>query len=119
MKKRERQLLDHFRCLPKAQADSLLEFAEFLVARHGRREAIPEQPLDIPRPAEESVIAAVRRLARTYPMLDKDRMLSVTSPLVAQHLVQGREASEVIDELETLFAEHYARLGADEDPADA
>jgi len=119
LKKRERQLLEHFRRLPKAQADSLLEFAEFLAARHGRSEDIPAQPLDIPRPAEESVIAAVRRLARTYPMLDKDRMLSVTSPLVAQHLVQGRAASEVIDELEALFAEYYARLGSDESAADA
>ena len=118
MKKRERQLIELFRRLPQAQADSLLEFAEFLAARHGRAEDIPDHPLDIPRPAEESVIAAVRRLARTYPMLDKDRMLSVTSPLVAQHLVQGRAASEVIDELEDLFAEHYARLGSDGSSAD-
>ncbi len=120
MKKRERQLLDCFRRLPAAQADLLLEFAEFLAARHaGEAEATPTTPLDIPRPETESVIAAVRRLAKTYPMLDKDRMLGVTSPLVAQHLVQGREAREVIDELEALFAEHYARLGQAEENRDA
>ncbi len=118
VKKRERQLLEHFRRLPTAQADLLLEFAEFLAGRHGRRAAVPATPLDIPRPAEESVIAAVRRLGKTYPMLDKDRMLNATSGLVAQHLMQGRDAREVIDELEALFAEQY-RQQCQEDIVDA
>ncbi len=118
MKKRERQLLEHFRCLPDAQADLLLEFAAFLAGRHARQAEVPATPLDIPRPAEESVIAAVRRLGKTYPMLDKDRMLNATSGLVAQHLMQGRDAREVIDELEALFAEQY-RLQCQEDAAGA
>ena len=118
MKKRERQLLEHFRRLPDGQAELLLEFAEFLAGRHSRQAATPTMPLDIPRPAEESVIAAVRQLGKTYPMLDKDRMLNATSGLVAQHLMQGRDAREVIDELETLFAEQY-RLQCQEEVTDA
>ncbi len=119
MKKQERKLLDHFRRLPPAEADTLLAFAEFLAARHGASQIVPDAPLDIPRPAEESVIAAVRRLGKTYPMLDKDRMLNATSGLVAQHLVQGRPAPEVIDELEALFAEQYRLQCQGEDAADA
>jgi hypothetical protein len=40
-------------------------------------------------------------------------MLGATSDLVTQHVVQGREAAEVIDELETLFADHYRALQQD------
>jgi len=40
-------------------------------------------------------------------MLNKDTMLHDTSGLVTQHLVQGRDAMEVIDELEELFRQRY------------
>ena len=59
------------------------------------------------RPEEESVIAAVRRLSQTYHMLDKGQMLHETSSLVTAHVVQGRPAPEVIDELQTLFESRY------------
>ena len=81
-KKTGKHLLDILESLPPAQAETLLEFAEFLAARHGQAltSDTPEQvaaatllPLDIPRPEKESVVKAIKRLAATYPMLDRSR----------------------------------------------
>jgi hypothetical protein len=107
MNQDERRLLRLFRALPAPQKASLLDYAEYL----GQR-AIPEQedakePVPIPRPAEESVIKAIRRLKQTYPMLDANRLLHETSRLMAQHVVHKRPAPEVIDELEALFQRLY------------
>ena len=114
----EQKLLQLFRALDAADQATLLSFAEFLQARRGERQAAPApppppeipKPLDIPRPAEESVVKAVKRLSETYPMLDKSRMLGETSDLVAQHIIQGRDAAEVIDELERVFRRFYEEL---------
>ena len=95
--------------LPEAQALALLEYAEFLAARYGGPKEITE-PLDIPRPPQESVVKAIKRLGITYPMLDRSKMLNETSVLMTQHVVQGRDAVEVIDELEVMFRKHYERL---------
>jgi hypothetical protein len=70
---------------------------------------IPE-PESIPRPQDEKVVAAVKRLSKTYFMLDKKAMLGETSDLVTQHIIQGRDVVEVIDELETLFIQKYQAL---------
>jgi hypothetical protein len=96
---------------------TLLAFAEFLhhrgtpgtVAAPAPPAAIPE-PVAIERPQGESVVAGLKRLSKTYPMLDKSEMLSATSDLVALHIMQGTEASEAIDKLEAIFSEHYRRL---------
>lgn len=99
-----------FKSLPEVEQRMLLEFAEFLASR---AEAIPqriEEPKPIPRPEQESVIKAMRRLSATYHMLDKSKMLNETSALMAQHVMQGRDAVEVIDELEVVFETHYKRL---------
>jgi len=48
-------------------------------------------------------------------MLNKDTMLHETSGLVAQHLIQGRAAREVIDELEAIFRRHFDDLQAGPD----
>jgi len=55
-------------------------------------------------------LKAIRRLAKTYPMIDRDRLFQQTSALMAQHVMQGRPAAEVIDELEALFAETYRKM---------
>lgn len=115
----EKRLAEILQRLPAVQAEALLEFAEFLLMRHGiagREEArnisameIPA-PLDIPRPAGETVVKAVKRLRVTYPMLDARKLLNQTSELMTQHLVQGREAVEVIEEMEILFRLSYEKL---------
>jgi hypothetical protein len=121
----EKRLTGILRKLPAAQAGTLLEFAEFLLMRHGAGGRVEGKtasameipaPVEIPRPAEETVVKAVRRLRATYPMLDARKLLNQTSDLMTQHIVQGREAIEVIEELEILFRSHYEKLaGNDKD----
>ena len=120
----EKRLAEIVQRLPTAQAEALLEFAEFLLQRHGGADAIgmplPKAaeipaPLDIPRPAEETVVKAVKRLRATYPMLDARKLLNETSALMTQHVMQGREKTEVIEELEILFRLHYERLAGNND----
>lgn len=107
MKQTEKKLLNFFRQLATEDAHSLLSYAEFLAARRVPEATEPLAVKHIERPAEESVIAAIKRLSASYPMLDKDKMLTETSSLMAQHIVQGRAADEVIDELELVFERHY------------
>lgn len=106
----DKRLLDLFTRLGAAERATLLAFAEFLVSRMPEPLAAPavsEVPLAIPRPETETVIGAVRRLAATYPMVDRSRMLHETASLMTAHMVKGRPAPEVIDELQQLFAQHY------------
>jgi len=117
------ELLDK---LSASDLAALTRFAEFLLhqstasPRHPSADVpaapapaeIPE-PEAIPRPGEERVVAAVKRLSRTYYMLDKKKMLGVTSDLVTQHLLQGRDSSDVIDELEAIFEQQYRQLRGD------
>jgi len=107
----EKQLLELFRGLDEAARGSLLDFAGYLAQRadNSHVEPLPEPSL-LPRPEQESVVSAIKRLSSSYPMLDRSKMLHETSHLMAQHLMQGRDASEVIDELEVVFHRHYRRL---------
>ena len=106
----ERRLLAAFRALGEREQEMLLAFAEFLRERGvPAPDEPPPVPEPIPRPPEETVVAALKRLARTYPMLDKAEMLNEASALVAQHVLHGRPAAEVIDELERLFRTRYER----------
>jgi hypothetical protein len=59
------------------------------------------------RPEGESVVMAIKRLTRTYPMIDRRKLMGPTSLLMSQHALQGRAATEVIDELEVVFERHY------------
>jgi hypothetical protein len=107
----EKRLREILAALPEEQARALLDFAEYLYERYTRAAAPPlPEPLDIPRPASESVVAAIKRLRATYPMLDATQLLDETSRLMAEHVMRGRAAAEVIDELEILFRAHYERL---------
>jgi hypothetical protein len=107
--KTELRLREILGSLPEVQARALLEFAEFLAARYGGSPEVTA-PLDIPRPEKESVVKAVKRLGATYPMIDRSKMLNETSVLMTQHIIQGRDAVEVIDELEILFRRHYEKI---------
>ena len=105
----EKRLLEIFRALPDESRGNLLAFAEFLAARDGTpmMTASEALPRDIPRPAEESVVKALQRLRDTYPMLNPDKLLHESAGHMQRHLLQGRPAAEVIDDLEAMFARHY------------
>ena len=116
----DQHLLAIYRQLGDAERHTLLAFAEFLLQRNHSAvsAAVPERaplpaPETLPRPAQESVVAALKRLAKTYPMLDKTEMLSATSDLVARHILEGSEAAQVIDRLEEIFATRYRQLKQD------
>ncbi|NBC49834.1 MAG: hypothetical protein GVY22_18030 [Gammaproteobacteria bacterium] len=117
----ERRLLKLFRALEPRDRTTLLAFAQFLTAggaesdkrpsnQKDETDALAQQPRPEPRPQDESVVAAIKRLRRVYPMLDPGEMLHETSSLMAAHVLQGRDAGAVIDELECLFSAHYEAL---------
>lgn len=105
----EKRIVELYAQLPEAERKSLLDFAEFLASRC-KKAPVSLEPRDIPRPEEESVVAAMKRLRETYHMLDHSRLLHEASGLMAQHLMQGRPAPEVIDELEEMFLRHFEKL---------
>ena len=108
---RERRLVDIFRALGQEDQRLLLKFAEFLAGKEDCPElpkAVPLEPKQLPRPRRESVVHAIKRLSRSYHMLDRSHMLTETSSLMAAHVLNGRPAEEVIEELEALFSRYYA-----------
>ncbi|MCW8962293.1 MAG: Crp/Fnr family transcriptional regulator [Gammaproteobacteria bacterium] len=109
MTKTEKILLSLFASMDAVAQTSLIEYAEFLAARHPAKQT-PAAPLEIERPAEESVVAAIKRLSHTYPMLDRQALLHETSSFMMQYMMQGREAVEVIDEMEIYFQRQYEQF---------
>ncbi|MGH8634922.1 MAG: hypothetical protein ACRET7_12410 [Burkholderiales bacterium] len=106
----EKQLLDVFARLAPEQQDRLIAFAEFLGGGAHDGAGAASEPVAIPRPDGETVPMAIRRLVRTYPMLDRKRLMVDASSFMAQHALEGRPAHEVIDELEEVFARHYRKM---------
>ena len=103
----EGALLVLFEQLAPEQQEKLIAFAEFLNGRAPDPGAAVADPVALPRVPGETVTLAIRRLIRTYPMLDRRKLMAEASHLMAQHALEGREAAEVIDELEVVFARHY------------
>lgn len=99
-----RSLLGIFESLPEGDRATLAAFAAFLAERAERPACAP---VLTPRPAGESVVQAVKRLNRAYPMLDRRTLLQPVGALVSAHMLDGRAAAQTIDALETLFAERY------------
>jgi len=106
-----KKLLEAFDRLPPSGREQLAAFAEFLLQRHEDTASVAASPLPtpepIPRPPQETVVAAIRRLSASYHMLDKQTLLHETSGLMSAHIMQGRPAQDVIDELESLFEARY------------
>lgn len=114
--RREKELLKLFSKLGVEDQEHLMAFAEYLVNRDTKKateKSNPPQisdPLSIARPESETVIKAIKRLTKTYPMVDKEQFLHVISDLMTAHLMQGKDSVIVIDELENLFSSAYEKL---------
>jgi len=104
----EKALLDLFERLAPEQQDKLIAFAEALVEPPG------DGLVAVPRQPGETVVMAIRRLRRTYPALERRKLMADASRLMAQHALEGRAAAEVISELEQVFERHYRRTRGDE-----
>ncbi|MCK5876415.1 MAG: hypothetical protein KAG43_02170 [Candidatus Marithrix sp.] len=98
-----------FKQLSSEQQQTLVEFAEFLLSKITTDNKVMVAEL-LPRPLNESVVAAIKRLSKSYPMLDKAVMLDEVSRLMTEHVIQGRDKIEVIDELEVTFLKHYKKI---------
>ena len=107
MQVKDTRLLDLFEQLAPEQQERLIAFAEFLSAGAADSAGDDREPAAIPRPDNETVTMAIRRLVRTYPMLDRRKLMTEAAQFMAQHALEGRSAREVIDELEMLFVTHY------------
>ncbi len=110
MKRDEKDLLNLYRALPPEHQETLFAFADFLAARSAGAPRTWVEPEPISRPPEEKVVHAIKRLRATYPMLDHSKMLYEVSECMTQHVVQGKPAIEVIDELEGMFRSRYEGL---------
>jgi len=119
-KNAEQKLGQIYRQLDTDAKRSLFDFAEFLAQK--LHTANKEQGVQTPkletRPEKENVIAAIKRLSRSYSMLERSSLFDRTSELMMQHTLQGRAAVDVIDELESYFLKNYqdyvAKLNKDD-----
>ena len=116
MTRSEKKLLEQYKALSDEAKKSLLDYSEFLTGKYSVSEPEVATPKNIPRPANESVVLAMRRLSETYYMLNKDNLLHEASSLMSQHILQGRDAVEVIDELEELFKKFYDEISDNATP---
>jgi hypothetical protein len=115
----EKKMLYYFSVLGEEHRSMVMEFIEFLGSKYPN-ELPPAQPTEFPdeqkkiiepeltpRPDTESVIAAIKRLSQSYPMLNKEKLFDKTSTLMTAHIMQGRDVVEVIDEIQLVFESHY------------
>lgn len=115
--KAKRELLDIWDALATQERETLLSFAQFLRVRsealsppsRGER-GVPQM---ITARADETVVGALKRLAASYPMLDKGKLLDETSIIMAQYTLQGRAKADVIADLEQVFQRAYEKFAAD------
>ncbi|MDO6461226.1 hypothetical protein Q4485_11005 [Granulosicoccaceae sp. 1_MG-2023] len=116
MPDQQAELLAVFARLDAASRRSLLDFARFLLANNASpaAQAAPYRGPDVvpPGPPDETVIAALKRMRGAYAGLDTDTLLTRASALMSEHLLQGREAAEVIRDIEQLFADESRRRSA-------
>ena len=115
MKPSSKSLAEIFEYLPEKDQTTLFEFAEFLKSRAPVPAPEIVEPLGIPRPEEESVVGAIKRLKQNYPMLLQKELLNETSNFMMQHMMHGKPAEEVIEELEILFEAKYKLVSGKDD----
>lgn len=140
MTEQEQSLLNLYRQLSEQDAHGLVRYAQFLAGAATSQEqssniensagpvdsAMPVTPLKpaatsraipqpevIARPDKERVVDALKRLSATYPMLEKKHLLDKASELVAQHVMFGKPAPQVIDEIEAIFNQAYQKFLAE------
>lgn len=115
MKPSAKLISEIFDYLPESDQTTLFEFAEFLKSRAPVPASQVTEPLGINRPEEESVVGAIKRLKKNYPMLVHKTLLNETSEWMMKHMMHGMPAVEVIDELEILFEISYKKITGEEE----
>jgi len=108
--KSSQDLIDLYQALDDSRKKSLSDFADFLYAQAEPVLKEVQAPDDIPRPEQETVVGAIKRLKATYHMIGSMSVFSEASALMTDHMVKGRDVVEVIDEMEVLFEDAYIKL---------
>lgn len=93
--------------LPDEALVTLHEFTGFLANKYPPEAQSVIEMVPIPRPEEEGVIPAIKRLSKTYPMLDKKILFEQTSAAMSAHVLKEVTAMESIDRLEKVFRKEY------------
>jgi len=109
MKKIVKRLDSLMNQLSVTHQQSIIDFASYLVEQYSLKSVSDEilEPQPVQRPVDETVVCAIKRLKKTYYMLDTDGLLNKASALMGQHMLQGRAAKSVIDDLQHLFESSY------------
>ncbi len=101
------ELADTAAWLPDDALLSLHEFAVFLGNKYPPEAPATAEIVPITRPESEGVIPAIKRLSKTYPMLDKRVLFEQTSAAMSAHVLNEVTAKESIDRLEKMFRKEY------------
>lgn len=106
----QKRLMSIWRSLSQSDRNTLLLFAKFLKHQAGDeedQEVVSQHPISLPKPPGESAVLALKRLKKSYPMIDTDMsMLDEATRLIMQK-VMGAEDAVVIEQLEKLFENRY------------
>ncbi|MBF0262224.1 MAG: hypothetical protein HQL97_10380 [Magnetococcales bacterium] len=111
----KRALLDLWGEMDAGERQTLMRLGRFLVSERSRAgndapvDACPEVPLDIPRPEVESAVAGLKRLKRTYPMIEADGAVLSEASRILMGKVTGSPDREIIDRLELFFDGCYQK----------
>lgn len=121
MTENEKRILAALERLDEQQQQQLVDYAEFLAARAGgdppapaaaataAEPAAPEEPQPEEPAPDEGPVKAIKRLRRTYPMLDAKNLLDETTTIMSKRYLQDKPEGQVIEELEEVFERHYRR----------
>lgn len=104
------KLLAIIETLNDEKQTSLLDYAAYLQSQGDLVVTEVAAPVSIERPQEETVVGAIKRLKSTYPMIESMSIFSSASSLMTEHMINGRDSVEVIDEMQVLFEEAYIAL---------
>ncbi|VAW54001.1 hypothetical protein MNBD_GAMMA05-1633 [hydrothermal vent metagenome] len=110
-------LTDLYEAMDDQRKQSLSDFVDFLYAQADPISKEVPQPENISRPETETVVGAIKRLKLTYPMIGSMKVFSAASSLMTEHMVNGRNVIEIIDEMEVLFVNAYDEMLEENTPA--
>ena len=113
--KTSKDLTNLYEAMDDERKLTLCDFADFLYAKSGPVVKEIPPPDDIPRPEQETVVGAVKRLKLKYHMVESMSVFSAASALMTDHMVKGRDVVEVVDEMEILFEDAYKNLLQDDE----
>ncbi|ABK44966.1 hypothetical protein Mmc1_2466 [Magnetococcus marinus MC-1] len=103
-------LLEVWAKLGEPERRSVESFARFLLSQQ-QPEVAPvapiTEPLNLPAPPGESVVKALKRLKRNYPMIEADMSLLDASAQLVMERMMGGDDAEIIVKMERLFDNYY------------